>query len=75
MFGQVCKCSASTCPTGCCTGSTSTNYCAGNFPACGSPGGCTICGVESDRCVAGGCSCGPGGAPCAVGTCRDGGCQ
>ena len=43
-------------PPGAAARAPGTNFCANSFPACGPPGGCTICGTDSDRCFGNGCS-------------------
>src|ERR1700722_1397667 len=70
-----CVCTSSSCPEGCCAGSTCVLATTAND--CGQGGGvCRACGVGSDGCVAdGGCSCG-GTAPCQGGArCVDGLCE
>ena len=72
--GLECGCNATTCPSGCCDGNTCVQ---GSFGSCGTAGGaCAACPAEtSDRCVEGGCRCGPD-APCPDGyACEAGRCQ
>ncbi|MEZ4338152.1 MAG: hypothetical protein R3B82_16145 [Sandaracinaceae bacterium] len=63
--GACAGCNATTCPDGCCTGST----CQTASPTtCGAGGGaCVSCDPsKADGCTAGGCTCG-GGAACGAG--------
>lgn len=73
-LGGVCRCTAESCPTGCCDGDT----CQARAPAtCGTAGGpCTDCGVVADTCTnTGACACGSG-AVCGDGQrCIGGGCR
>jgi len=69
----LCFCDSSICSDGCCD----RDHCANRFPACGTPGFCSICSQQSDRCDGGACACGLG-APCnpiLATHCADGGCR
>ncbi len=74
---NVCTCSASSCPSGCCAGGTNGTCVPTSLGQCRKAGGaCGACGPEADSCGAGalGCRCGPNPACGAGEICQNGTC-
>ncbi len=72
--GGACVCDPMLCANGCCDGSACK---VEAFPTCGVGGGaCRTCdAVKTDRCLNGGCGCGPLGGECGAGQrCKAGQC-
>ena len=73
-FNSTCVCDATSCPLGCCSGSSC--IAPGTVGQCGTNGGtCAACDAQrADNCGLGGCRCGSG-PQCGVGVnCVSGGC-
>src|SRR5207249_4948811 len=58
-IGGMCRCTATTCPTGCCQGDTCVPYSSQSDLSCGTSGAmCGACPNLNPSCVTGACHCG-----------------